>query len=168
MLECGPMMKTYLLDGYNLIFSIPELEFSAGQSLELARDELFHLCDKLLAKRKDVEEIHIVFDGRSEYASLENDSYGRINVIYTATGQSADEVIVELLEHLKLGKKASVVSNDNFVRNHARVYGASKMYVSQFYDLIHRTGVKDEPSESCLSQAECDQITADYKRMLNI
>jgi len=162
-------VRTYILDAYNVIFSIKELERHTELSLESARDALFHFCDAFLEARKDTRKIHIVFDGKSEYAHLTNDSYGRINVLYTATGESADDAIIGILGEMKSLKNCYVVSNDNYVRNHARVYGVHRMSVAEFETLRY---AKNRPfavsAEMELSQSDAIRITEEYKKHLNL
>lgn len=161
-------MKTFILDGYNVIFAVPELERLTETSLEAARDGLFHFCDRFCRGRGDIRRIHIVFDGKSQFESRTSDSYGYLDVQYSATGQSADEVIVELLDQMKALKSITVVSNDNYVRNHARVYGTNIMHVEEFYGLVHGAAKDSSSAEESLSEAECESITEAYRRHLNL
>lgn len=160
-------MKTFILDGYNVIFSLPELESLTETSLEAARDGLFHFCDRFCQKRGDIRRIHIVFDGKSQYGSRTGEAYGFLDVQYSATGQSADDVIIELLDEMKSLKNVTVVSNDNYVRNHGRVYGAQVLSVDEFCRLAG--GPEDLPdSGETLSEAECESITEAYRRYLKL
>ena len=162
-------MKTYILDGYNVIFSIPHIEAETNVSLELARDTLFHFCDKFLEARKDTKKIHIVFDGKSQYAELANDSYGKIEVIYTATGQTADDAIIKILDEMSSLRQTYVVSNDNYVRNHARVFGVDRLHVHEFEALAQKNAEsRSGCSDKKLPADEAQKVTDEYRRYLNL
>lgn len=102
-------MKEYLVvDGYNIVFSAPEL-----QTLDLA-----HARERLIGILADVagltgQSVILVFDahkvaggtGRREWA-------GPVEVIYTAEGETADNVIERLIGKLVPGAVVHVVTGD--------------------------------------------------------
>ncbi|MBC8474060.1 MAG: NYN domain-containing protein, partial [Candidatus Omnitrophica bacterium] len=57
-------------------------------------------------------------------------------VLYTTHDKDADSVIVDLLRKASSKDKISVSSDDNFVRNHARVYGSDILSIKELEDII--------------------------------
>jgi len=64
-------MQILIIDGYNLIYAIPQLEELLDESLEAARCGLIRLIIDFKSSRKDVEKAYIVFDGRGELGDEE-------------------------------------------------------------------------------------------------
>lgn len=121
-----------ILDGYNIIHQIPELEKFLDQDLAKARDGLSRLCRNWLASRKDIWLFYIVFDGSSDVPNNETQSARDIRIIYTKTNETADTRILDILEERKNDCNATIVSEDNFVKRQSRLLGAKIMSVSSF------------------------------------
>lgn len=97
-------MEEYLVvDGYNIIYSWPELNKLKDSSLEHARDKLIHLLSNYAAFSG--ERIVVVFDAHQVKNNPErSEAAGGIEVVYTQEGETADNVIEKLVGNLlKLG-----------------------------------------------------------------
>lgn len=136
----------YLIDGYNLIFSLIE----SKESLQTLRHKVIRALQKQFAKRKISGTI--VFDGahrRDEESGL---SYSSPLVIaYAPKGQSADEYIVELIEIAKNPKQITVVTNDRGLAMHAKSNGAKVQGNDGFIHWLRKRKTKkniDEPKET--------------------
>ena len=170
MLQC---LMIYILDAYNVIHKIPALESKLDTNLRAAREALTSLCGNLAARRGDITQIILVFDGKSEYRDLPQSPPAKIRLVFSETWEEADERIVRILEELPQKIQKWVVSDDNFVRNHARAYEASPMPVAQFRTLstpstsqkISRNN-RDEAFSLPVKTAE--EITAAYKKALGL
>ncbi len=163
----------YILDAYNVIHKIPALERTLDQNLRSSRDTLVELCRNFAARRGDISEIILVFDGNSKFNDLPQEKMSKIRLIFSETGEDADEKIVQILERLSEIRNKCVVSDDNFVRNHARAYETSAMSVSEFERLINPKSKKprNKPSASddfFLSPKAADEITKAYKKELGL
>ena len=164
----------YIIDAYNVIHKIKKLEVTLNQNLRRARDALVELCGRLVCARGGISKIILVFDGKSEFRDLQNASPPKIELVFSETGESADERIILVLEQLEKQRNKCVVSDDNFVRNHARAYAASVMSVSQFTPLIYPSNQKQpnkrSPHDSArgLSPEEARDITEAYKKHLGL
>jgi predicted RNA-binding protein with PIN domain len=160
----------YILDAYNVIHKIRRLESCLNKDLKAARDALQCLCQEWAASRGDVSEIILVFDGRSEFRDLYPGNSGKIRILFSETGEEADEKIVEVLEDLGSVQK-KVVSDDNFVRNQARAYQAPVLSVGQFEALLFpgsKKGSAPAGSTPEISDSEARQITEAYQKALGL
>ena len=163
----------YVLDAYNVIHKIPQLEAILDKDLRSARNALVNLCQDLASRRKDISEIILVFDGNSKFHDLPQLSFGKIKLIFSETNEDADERIITILEKLTKERNKCVVSDDNFVRNHARAYEAQAMSVSEFGQLIHPKNKKKRNSQLSskgfsLSPKIAEEITEAYKKELGL
>lgn len=117
-------MQTLIIDGYNVIHAVPEIEELLDESLEAARIGLVRFLTEFKEARKDIEKIVIVFDGKSEGFFREETAVSPgITAIYTKDGQEADDKIVEILKDSLNPELITVVSNDNFLYNNTRSLG---------------------------------------------
>ena len=163
----------YILDAYNVIHKIRQLETLLERDLRSARDGLIEVCGKFAAARGDVATIILVFDGKSEFRDLPQISPLKINLVFSETGEDADERIVKILEKLTEQPHKCVVSDDNFVRNHARAYQTRAMSVAEFERFIYSGNKKAKPhtrpsEDSTLPPKIAHEITEAYKKQLGI
>ena len=162
----------YILDAYNVIHKIPQLGRLLDRDLRTARDGLTQLCARLAAARCDISKIILVFDGNSKFNDLPEISFPKIELIFSETGEDADERIISVLEKLAKEKNKCVVSDDNFVRNHARAYESRAISVSEFEKLIsgrtQKTRNKKPSEDFSLPSKVTDEITEAYKKELGL
>ncbi|MCE5300558.1 MAG: NYN domain-containing protein [Spirochaetia bacterium] len=121
-----------IIDGYNLMYRL-ELE----GSLEQKRDEMF----ELLSEFKSVNpcDITVVFDGSRNPSTQRGREFKLgINVIYSARGETADDIIMEMAEKHTMGKAKEniVVSSDNRVRNFAVEHFMKGMTSDEFAEYL--------------------------------
>ena len=164
-----------ILDGYNVIHAAAELERVLDRGLRPAREALLRFCVELLACRKDIEKIVIVFDGSSEvfYSDGSGSLSAGLDVIYTETKEEADDRILEYLGNLGRRPSVVVVSNDNYVFNNARAFGARVISVSEFCALRRHSPKKarsrtGDSAAAEISPALARDITESYKKQLGI
>jgi len=163
----------YILDAYNIIHKIKRLEAALDKDLRSARDALVELSSKLVFTRGDISKIILVFDGKSQFRDLPNANLPKIKMVFSETGEDADDRIVTILEELSKEKNKCVVSDDNFVRNHARAYEARAMSVSEFEQLLNPKSKKqknrtDGSENFSLSPKTAAEITEAYKKELGL
>ena len=165
-------MKVYIIDAYNVIHKSSGLARFLDQSLKASRDALMELCVSFKQRRGDVKKVVLAFDGNSNFNDLPQESYAGLEIVYTETGEDADDRILEILEGIGRTDHAYVVSDDNCVRNHARAYRATPVSVSAFYSEItktHRRRVSAfSTSKKVLSAAAAKQVTEEYRRLLGL
>ena len=102
-------MKTYLIDGYNLLWKLkPGL--MGEKRLEEARDALEKRLIELLAVSEGLE-IMLVYDGAGRGGKPTASSPG-LKIVFSPSGVSADEKILDYVEGGRLGGEVYVVSSD--------------------------------------------------------
>jgi predicted RNA-binding protein with PIN domain len=126
--------RIMIIDAYNVIHLIPCFADMLDISLERARNALVHRCTLWKQNRRDITDFWIVFDGKSEFAGQSSEStVSGVLAIFTSTGQTADEKIIEIIEYGDYnGAQYTVVSNDNFVISNSKYLGAKVISVQQF------------------------------------
>jgi len=103
-------MKVLIVDGYNIIHRISRLESLLNKSLQASRSGLEGMLRIYASKQRTIEKIYVVYDGKSELYA-ESGGRGLLCIVYTAKGQSADEVIVSMLKRIVLTKLSLVSWN---------------------------------------------------------
>ena len=162
-----------LIDAYNVIHALPSFEKSLDKSLRAARDYLIAFCRSYQASRGDVKKIILVFDGSSEVSFPSDVRQQGIQLVYTESGEDADERILEIIRSLGQEGRVTVVSNDNYVWNNARALGAKAISAGEFFKgaLPKKKSPGKQPASGPMEKIPsnaADRITAEYKRILGI
>ncbi|SFR54672.1 NYN domain-containing protein [Anaeromicropila populeti] len=100
------MLKEYLLvDGYNIIFSWPELHELAMENMEAARYTLAdRLCNFQGFKKN---EVILVFDGHKSKGNIGSIlHYNNIDIVFTKEAETADQFIEMVTQ--QIGNKYSI------------------------------------------------------------
>ena len=164
-------MVTIILDGYNVIHAVPELERQLDRSLEAAREALMSLCRTYRTRRGDVERLYVVFDGDHAYARGPQADRGGVTVLFTQRQEEADERILSLIRAEGGRSRFVVVSNDTYVSNNARALRAQVISVQEFYGQTQpsRTTRSKRPvvaDKRTLSTRDAQRITEEYRKHL--
>jgi Predicted RNA-binding protein containing a PIN domain len=125
-------MKALIVDGYNAIHKIPEIDDLLDESLEEARSAITDLAREYQRRHGGIAEVHVVFDGRDEYRGL---SFNKPNQVFSGTGEG-DSRIIRLAQDKSERFHVIVVSDDNRVGNSCRAAGATVISVKKFYEFI--------------------------------
>ena len=158
-------MTHLILDAYNVIYAIPELERKLEVNLEAARRALIDLCG-LIAQRGDIGQIDIVFDGAGDYEDYDRQGK-KIQIIYSSKSDKADDCILKMLEDSGSGREFTIVSRDNYVFNHSKAYCARVISPAEFYAAYVKKG-NTSTKNSALSPELQKKITDDYKKQLGL
>lgn len=134
------MPRYLIIDGYNAISKIRELEVKKDISLEASRMHFLKILLDFMSQKRAFDKIFLVFDSKEKELSVRRHSYGDIEVLFTTNDKDADSVIVGLLRDASNNDQISVASDDNFVRNHARVYGREVMSIAELKNIIMLKG----------------------------
>ncbi len=169
-------MKTVLIvDGYNAIYAIPETKKLLKDNLLSARSKIIMLTSEYVRSSGYINDFCVVFDGQDRYRHLE-----RLYVpasskqTFSRTGEGDDKIIDTVRQYsARSGVRVVVASNDNYVRNNARGYGASLVYSEDLSGerTGYRSGKKASGSRKDsvkLSREEKDKITREYKKELGL
>jgi predicted RNA-binding protein with PIN domain len=127
-------VKALIVDGYNAIHKIPELDSLMDESLEEARRAVTDMAREYQRRTGGVSEVHVVFDGRDEYRAF---SFDRPNQVFSKTGEG-DRKVIRLAQDKSDKFHVIVVSDDNRVGNSCRAAGATVIPVSKFYDVVKK------------------------------
>ena len=128
-------MRHIIVDGYNVIRADPRLQSFERVSLEHARDVLV----KTLASspRLANDRLTVVFDGgRGSRSHAHSERLGRVVLVYSAQGQTADDVIVSQARTLAGANRVVVVSNDIELRERCRAAGCEVSAVENLLDQL--------------------------------
>lgn len=164
-------MIALILDGYNVIHAVPELARQMDRSLEAAREALVRRCEAYRARRGDIGQIYVVFDGRDADAFGSSEQpRGRVTLCFTRAPEEADQRILRLIEAERPGR-CVVVSNDNEVFNNARAYGARVISAQEFSQPARpakasRGRPRQDAEKPTLSVPDAQRITDEYRRHL--
>lgn len=138
------VMRHIIVDGYNVIRANPRLQSLESISLERARDVLVQTLAS--SPRLVHDEITVVFDGAHGMRThVHRSRMGRVVLLYSARGQSADDVIIDEARRLASQGRVVVVSNDVEVREHCRAAGSE---VSSSENLLAQIPGHISPSPS--------------------
>jgi len=150
-------VQKLVVDGYNVIHADAELKRQAAASVEQARRALIGRIEAYLASRQ--VKITVVFDGAGGMVDADAVVPGRLQVLYSATGQSADDVIVSMLQRHTNPREFIVVTSDMAdIGRAVRALGATVMPSAEFLARLEarkgespgwnaRVGEKPEPSD---------------------
>jgi predicted RNA-binding protein with PIN domain len=116
-------MQQIILDGYNVIHKIPQLQSHLNHSLEDARKALANFIITWARTHNHKGSISIVFDGRDGIINSRQSLCG-IKCIYTKTKQEADDKIISLVRNTPNKKDITIISDDNYVTNNCKAHGA--------------------------------------------
>ncbi len=130
------MSKHLIIDGYNAISKIRELEAKKDISLEASRMHFIKILVDFMAEKRIFDKVSIIFDSKEKDIGITKDSYGKVEVLFATRDRDADSVIVDMLRGASSSERITVSSDDNFIRNHARVYGSSVMPISELKNII--------------------------------
>ncbi|MCF8032793.1 MAG: NYN domain-containing protein [Desulfarculaceae bacterium] len=118
-----------VIDGYNLIHTVPELAFASdrGQGREALIEAL------RLYRKKRSHKISVVFDGGLEPGGKDTRAAG-VPVKFSGVGRSADDVIAAIAA--QDGGGLTVVTSDRELAGRCRVHGAVVLSSEEFGDRL--------------------------------
>jgi hypothetical protein len=128
----------YLVDGYNLLFTLGYVRKTAGQrEFEQARERLIAYLTGKHAERPG--HATVVFDAvRATRFTQSEQHHGRLSVRY-ALKQQADDLIEVLIRQEAAPHKLTVVSNDQRLREAARRRRCVGWTLPDYVDWLERT-----------------------------
>lgn len=123
-----------IIDGYNAIYKLSSLKTSHQESSETARDKFALFLQKWQRQISFKGTIYVVFDGQSQNYLDEKSTVHGIHFCFSYHDSDADNYIISMLKREGKQKKFLVVTDDNYIRNHCKVYSAdwkSVAYLTQ-------------------------------------
>ncbi len=162
---------TMILDAYNVIHAIPELERELDVSLERARAALIRYCCRFSEKKGNVGKMMLVFDGTRRKAYFDdNTAYyeGNCEIIFSDANQTADDKIIDLLQGLRQAEAVVVISNDNYVANGARAHQVRVIPVNEFENAARGISTSARIVSQGLNAQTARAITEEYRHHLGL
>ncbi len=152
----------YLIDGYNLIFSLIE----SKESLQTVRQKVIATLQKKFSKRKISG--MLVFDGAHRRGEESGLSYpSPLIVAYAPKGQSADEYIVEQIEGSAHPKQIVVVTNDQGLARHAKSHEAKVMGNEEFISWLNKKKRKKKAAEAADTKENINRLLKIFEERLD-
>jgi predicted RNA-binding protein with PIN domain len=124
-------MHNVIIDGYNVIHADDDLKRTVKRDLQRARSDLIGRITRYLEKRK--LRITLVFDGHGGITDVDIPVPGRLQVMFSCSGQTADELILETLRSSTNARAFTVVTSDMAdIGKEARALGADVVSSADF------------------------------------
>lgn len=162
-------MITLILDGYNVIGAVPELSRQWDRHPQAAREALMALCRAYRARRKDIEQLYVVFDGQAAHADRLHETRGGVTALFTR-GEEADERILTMIREEEGKGRFTVVSGDKDLIHSAHALGARILSVQDFYGTTRPSKAQSPPQASDYkvmpSPRQAQHITEELRRHL--
>ncbi len=128
-------VKTYIIDGYNLIHKSARLKKIFSQNPQLARETLVSILSDFFTTRK--EKCILIFDGNLNIPSAL--STPKVRVLFSTPPDKADDLIKEIIMEKSLNERKNliVVSSDNEIINCAKSCGAGRISSEEFWKFLN-------------------------------
>ncbi len=124
-----------LVDGYSLLHNWPELAAGAPRHSEAARDALV----EMLTQYQDAcgTPVTVFFDGSGARRSKpKNNSSGAVEVLFSSSGQTADDLIERAAHRFQPYGEVLVVTDDFAERDTVSGFGGSVASCANFIRMI--------------------------------
>jgi predicted RNA-binding protein with PIN domain len=110
----------------------------------------------------------VVFDGQDKYRSYDRMNVGRgKSQVFSRTGDGDDKIIRTVKEYSSKNR-VIVASNDNYVKNMSRGYGASHISVEELVKKKRKSKVQKRVTGKQISGKAKSRITREYKKELGL
>jgi len=130
------MSRNYIIDGYNVLHAVPSLEEVLQADVKRARKELETLVN-LYTRTANVSAT-VVYDSRSVPDAFDDfQDSGQPMIVYTGSGKTADDYIIDEAENLR-SPDVTVVTRDRNILARVRRTGCDTMTPERFINMILR------------------------------
>jgi predicted RNA-binding protein with PIN domain len=141
------VVRHVIVDGYNVIRADPRLQALERVSLDHARDVLVRTLAS--SPRLVNDRITVVFDGtRGARSHIHGHRLGSVSIVFSAAGQTADDVIAARARGLSAGARVVVVSNDVELRERCRAEGCDVTGSENLLSQLPGRQQRAEPTEN--------------------
>lgn len=124
-----------LIDGYSLLHNWPELAPGSARHSESARDALV----EMLTHYQDASgtPVTVFFDGaRGRRSKPKNEGAGAVEVLFSSSGQTADDLIERAAHRFQAYGEVLVVTDDRAEREVVGGFGGSVASCGNFIQMI--------------------------------
>jgi len=132
----------YLLDGYNLLYATGHLTAkTARHGLQSARKAL--LNQLVAGHGPDAGGVTVVFDAQAAPPGCRGEvEYRGIRVLFSQQGQSADDLIEQLIRDEPRPRLLTVVSDDHRIQQAARRRGCPVLGCLDYYERLQQRAIR--------------------------
>jgi len=125
--------QVLIVDGHSVIFAWPDLRSLHDRKTASARD----LLTKIMTEYQDLTGTHVVlvFDGRGPVITQENEP-GGIQVFYSNTGHTADDIIERLVAKYGADYAITVATSDLLEQQTAIAFGGNCISAESLRKLV--------------------------------
>jgi predicted RNA-binding protein with PIN domain len=134
-----------IIDGYNLLRSLPQFARLGPEQLPGARDHLLILIARY-TRRKRVR-VTVVFDGAQDVYSERQPVPGGIDVRFARPPRNADREIVEMVRRAAQPRAVTVVTADQPLARSVRALGAAVVSSRHFLERLEGLAQPDDSAE---------------------
>ena len=123
-----------LVDGYSLLHQWPELAAGSARHSEPARDALV----EMLTHYQDASgtPVTVFFDGAGKRGKPKNESGSAVEVLFSGSGQTADDLIERAAHRFQAYGEVLVVTDDRAEREVVGGFGGSVASCANFIQMI--------------------------------
>ncbi|MBF0493646.1 MAG: NYN domain-containing protein [Candidatus Omnitrophica bacterium] len=158
-------MVTLVVDAYNAIYAIPEIRALLKDNLKKARDKVTALSKEYARSSGYISHVKVVFDGDDRYAWLNKYSNSDGTQIFSGTDKG-DRTIIEAVRICSSKGRVVLASNDNYVRNNARGYGATVINSEELIKTVTKKSIREKQDEKEYNNGVYKAITDMYRKKL--
>ena len=153
----------YYVDGYNFLFRICQTD----GALEKRRNRLIDLLNQEVGFLKG--RCSLVFDSVKQIRECPECAFlANLEVVYTPKGLTADQYIIELVEHSPSPKMLTIVTSDSGLARQCRHLGAYLMTIEDFIALIIKKSRQKKVEKPTIlpSSAEIERLRKIFEKRL--
>ena len=138
----GMALVRILVDGYSLLHNWPELAPGKPRHSEDARGELVRMLT--LYRDASGTSITIVFDGAGKSPSTAYPSTPDVEILYSRSGQTADQIIERVTARMEPFGEILAVTDDYAERDTVAYQGGLVSSCANFVETVERTLLDQE------------------------
>jgi predicted RNA-binding protein with PIN domain len=162
------METTLIVDGYNAINAIGETRAHLERDLRSAREAIVAISREYARSSGYITRVRVVFDGQDRYRHRDGAGISRAREqVFSRTDQGDDKIIETINKFARLGRVV-LASNDNYVRNNARAYGAAVITSDELAGKKPCRVKAGKVREKKISGKVKDRITKEYREELGL
>lgn len=148
-------MQHFIIDGYNVVHTIPSLKKTLAHDADTARELLIQSVAQLTHRRKF--RCTIVFDGSPPANSSKQSPHAPVHVMYSFP-HSADAKIKQIIEQSKNRSSLVIISSDREILNFARVCSCQTHTSKHFANLLSESDdALPEKTDTALSPSQINE-----------
>ncbi len=151
----------YWIDGYNFFFRLTKSYKSMKEQERSLLEKLFQTMTHLKSP------MTVVFDGREkDPPEALRKNLLSMSIVYTPERQTADDYILEMLDHAKNPDQEMVISSDRELLRRAKQKGARTKTIEEFLKTISpkQTRSTDERKQTKESSAEFERLLKIFEK----